>query len=254
MRYQKALIAGGAAMFAIAISGLAVGAKSIQPMAATKTRAAQLAERLDQTVKEALAKGCADQNGAAQNPQCADSRERVSRLNDEAAQADDELKARPPALRATAEKNIRKFRGRDGLAVNYLATSSNPYRDDGARIETYVDDEANEYWIDPGDDHLVQVGPHAGGDQAPHKVGPENRLPVSELRQQALRLIEAADPVFAARRSSLHPLEDNKGKQVYFFRWDDFSAPLKESEMPPFIQVGLYADGRLASFTDTLNK
>ena len=48
--------------------------------------------------------------------------------------------------------------------------------------------------------------------------------------------------------------EDNRDRQVYFFRWDDFSAPLRESELPPFVQVALYADGQLASYTDTLSR
>jgi len=254
MRYQKALVVSGAAVFIIAASALAVAAQSNQPMAATKTKAKQLNERLDQAIKEELDKGCVQKDEAGGRRPCGDSKARIDGLHDEAARADDDQKARPEALRGSAVANIKKFRGRDDLAVTYQATSANPYRDDGAVIETYVDNDAYEYWIDPSNDRLVQMGPAARADQAPHKVRPEDRLPVSGLRDQAVRLIETADPGFAARRSSLHPLEDNKGKQVYFFRWDDFSAPVKESEMPPFIQVGLYADGRLASYTDTLNK
>ncbi len=254
MRYQKALLVSGAAVFIIAASALAVAAQSFEPMAATRSRTKQLNDRLDQAIKEELAKDCVPGDEAGGGGPCAASRARIDGLHDEAARADDELKARPAPLRETAVKNIKKFRGRNDLAVTYQATSANPYRDDGAVIEAYVDDDAYEYWIDPSNDRLVQVGPHARPDQAPHKVGPENRLPVSSLRDQAVSLIAAVYPGFAARRSSLHPLEDNKAKQVYFFRWDDFAAPVKESEMPPFIQVGLYADGRLASFTDTLNK
>lgn len=59
-------------------------------------------------------------------------------------------------------------------------------------------------------------------------------------------------PGFSGRKSSYHPLEDNKDKELYFFRWDDFSQPAKESEMPPFVQVGLDAEGGIVSFTDTL--
>ncbi len=253
MRYQKALLVSGAAVFIVAASALAVAAQSFQPMAASRSKSKQLNERLDQAIREETTKGC----GGGQNDNggpCGGPKGAIDGLHDEAARADDELRARPAPLRETAVKNIKKFRGRDDLAVTYQTTSANPYRDDGAVIETYVDDDAYEYWIDPSHDRLVQMGPAARADQAPYKVRPEDRLPVSGLRDQALRLIEAADPGFAARRSSLHPLEDNKAKQVYFFRWDDFSAPVKESEMPPFIQVGLYADGRLASFTDTLNK
>jgi hypothetical protein len=81
---------------------------------------------------------------------------------------------------------------------------------------------------------------------------PAARLAVAELRRRAVALatLELAD--FPTRRPGLHPLEDNKDREVYFFRWDDFSQPVKETELPPFLQVGLHADGRLASFTNTL--
>jgi len=154
---------------------------------------------------------------------------------------------------AAAVSAIRKFRGRDDLTVNYGSTAADPYKDDGSTIEIYVDDESYEYWFDPAHGVLVQMGPRAGSDTQAHKIGPEGRLPVADLRAQAVALIEAAVPGFAARRNSLHPLEDNKDRQIYFFRWDDFSAPLKDSQLPPFVQVGLRADGRLASFTNTLN-
>ena len=61
-------------------------------------------------------------------------------------------------------------------------------------------------------------------------------------------------PGFADKKNSLHPLEDNRRGEVYFFRWDDFSGPLSESEMPPFVQVALYADGAIAGYTDTLTR
>lgn len=67
-------------------------------------------------------------------------------------------------------------------------------------------------------------------------------------------VVSAQLPDFAARRSSLHPLEDHKDRELYFFRWDDFSQPAKESELPPFVQVGIRADGTVVSFTNTLSR
>lgn len=254
MRYPQALIISGGVILVIAASALAVAAQTIRPMASTRDKARQLNERLDRMIEETLDAGCSEHDEGDDRPTCRESRARIDELHDQAARNDDELRARPAELRAGAVNSIKKFRGRDDLAVTYRSTSPNPYRDDGSVIETYVDDQAYEYWIDPSHDRLVQMGPHAGADQAPHQVRPENRLPVSTLRAQALSLIEAAVPEFPGRRSSLHPLEDNKGKRVYFFRWDDFSSPLKGSELPPFVQVGIYADGHLASYTNTLNK
>ena len=163
-------------------------------------------------------------------------------------------RAEQASRRQAAAAGIRRFRGRDDLAVSFQSTSSNPYKDDGSKIDIYADNESNEYWVDPQDGALVQMGPQARADQKARKVGPDDRLPVADLRDKALTLAEAVRPGFGARRSSLHPLEDNKDRQIYFFRWDDFSAPLKESELPPFIQIGLSADGRLVSLTNTLNK
>ena len=50
----------------------------------------------------------------------------------------------------------------------------------------------------------------------------------------------------------MHPLEDNRNREIYFFRFDDSRVKVSESELPPFIQVGLRADGELVSATNTL--
>lgn len=163
--------------------------------------------------------------------------------------------ARRPELRAGAIARIRAFRGEEGLAVTYRCTAPNPYKDDDAKkVEIYADDRGNEYWIDPADDLLVQAGPSARLHPTPRKTRPEARLAVSELRAKAVSVVEANVEGFAAKRSGYHPLEDNRNRETYFFRWDDFSQPAKESELPPFVQVGIYADGTVASFTNTLRR
>lgn len=252
MRFKKALLLSGAAMLLIGATALAASQPQ-SPMVPSPAKVKQLVARLNDVVRQELAGGCLQDDGRGNKKFCGDSRKKVAAAHAEAAEADDRLRSRPAELRGGAEGNIRRFRGRNDLALTYQATSSNPYRDDGAVIETYVDDETNEYWIDPATDLLVQMGPAASADPAPHKTRPEDRLPVADLRNAALALLEANVPSFAGRRSSLHPLEDNKNREIYFFRWDDFSSPLKESELPPFVQAAFYADGRLASFTDTLN-
>jgi len=254
MRYPKLRIALIAAAAVIGASALAIAARAGKLMPATPKDADEQVRRLDQTIDRELRDGCVEADEKGRGKFCGRSAENVAAAHDEAARTQDALRARPAELRETAVKNIRRFRGRDELRLDYRATSSNPYRDDESLIETYVDDEGNEYWIDPAGDSLVQMGPGAGADQTPHKIGSEARLPVAELRRRALELAEAAWPGFNSKLSSLHPLEDNKDRQIYFFRWDDFSAPLKDSELPPFLQVALRADGRLVSFTDTLRR
>jgi hypothetical protein len=151
-------------------------------------------------------------------------------------------------------ESLRKFRAGAETAFEYQATFLNPYFDDGSLIEVYADDHGYEYWIDPASDLVVQVGPGAGERAASHSPRQADRLPVAELRARAVAALEANVPGFAGRKSSLHPLEDNRRREIYFFRWDDFSGPVKDGELPPFVQVGIWADGVLASFTNTLRK
>lgn len=161
---------------------------------------------------------------------------------------------RPPEARERALAAIRRFVGKDGLPLTFVDVGDDPYRDDGSLIETYADADGNEYWVDPRRDALVQMGPGARRDPPTHATRPEDRLPVARLREIAVEMIVRQWPDFTARKSSLHPLEDNRRREIYFFRWDDFSQPVRESELPPFIQAALGADGRLVSFTDTLNR
>jgi hypothetical protein len=180
--------------------------------------------------------------------------------NDAEAQAaeapeDDEPAERGMEERANAVGVIRRFRGDEFLILTYLRTSPNPYRDDDAQvIEIYADDRGFEYWIDPQGDVLVQAGPSARVHPTPRKTRDADRRSVGELRAAAVALVTTQVDDFAAKRSGFHPLEDNRARETFFFRWDDFSQPAKESELPPFVQVGLHADGTLASYTNTLRR
>ncbi len=252
MRYSKIIAACGALAVIAGASTLAVTAQAMKHMAPAPKSIKQLISDLDDAIRRELGSGCVETDAQGGKKLCGASKEKIDKLHDETAREIDGRRARLPGVREGAVRAIKKFRGLDQLAIAYNSTSPNPYRDDESVIESYVDDQGNEYWVDPSADRLVQMGPNAGGDQAPHQVGQADRLPVKDLRERAISLADGAVDGFAARRSSLHPLEDNKDKQIYFFRWDDFSAPLKESELPPFVQVALYADGALASFTNTL--
>jgi len=145
------------------------------------------------------------------------------------------------------------------LDLKFVTESGNPYKDDESRIQIYQDEKQGiEVWtnaplsFNDGSDEsakLVQIGPTAGTPTAGHKTGKPGMA--KELRSQAVAIIEKVG-IDQARRSSLHPLEDNRKGIMYFFRWDDFTKPIRESELTPFIQVALYADGSLAGYTNTL--
>lgn len=168
----------------------------------------------------------------------------------------DEPSARPEKDRVLAYQAIIDFIGGDPFntpAPTYQRTSPNPYRDDDSHlVEIYQDENGFEYWVNTADDSLVQAGPSARLRPEPRQTKPEDRLPVSLLREKAVAMVTRVIKDFPERRSSFHPLEDNRKRETYFFRWDDFSFPAPESELPPFVQVGLHADGTLASFVNTM--
>lgn len=253
MRSPKILFA----LVAFAVAGTAAAALTAhaerrkEPVSDTIR---ELFADLDAATRRELADGCTEDDGAGGRRLCGDSKTKIDAMHDDAAKAADDAVARPPEARAAAIGAIRAFRKNDRMAVTYRSTSPNPYKEGEEKIEIYADDQGFEYWIDPARDAVVQAGPGASLHPSPRKARPDARLPVAELRARATSLIEAQLPGFGKRKSSLHPLEDHKDKEIYFFRWDDFSQPAKESEMPPFVQAAFYADGTLASFTDTLSR
>lgn len=157
---------------------------------------------------------------------------------------------------ATSGKNkahvatIRAFRDSATLKVVYLATAKNPYRDH-ADIDIYDDENGFEYWIDAAAGTLVQAGPRAGLPAAPLTPNAKpDALVLGALRDKAVALVTGQVPSFTARRSEFHTFEDNRRNAIFFFRWEETG--IHEFDLPPFLQVGLHADGRLACFTNTL--
>ena len=154
--------------------------------------------------------------------------------------------------RMRAAETAVRLTDRTDLKLSCLGTMPNPYRDDESLLDTYADDAGNEYWFCSATGTLIQMAPRESPDPQAYAPGPAGILPVKELRERAVTLAGALVPHFLERRSSLHPLEDNRRRRIYYFRWDDFNAPLRESELPPFLQVALTAAGQLIGFTNTL--
>jgi hypothetical protein len=117
----------------------------------------------------------------------------------------------------------------------------NPYKD-GLDIITVRISGLQEAWLDSKTGRIVQFGPAAVS-------APSERKTVAELRAIA-RAIAAATVGDLTR---LHPMEDNRRKETFYFRWDDFTSAVSEDELPPFFQVALNADGSLVGLTDTVN-
>lgn len=236
----------------VAAGATATAVSAERRMVPVSTTAKEILSGLEASSRRDAETGCLEDDGHGGKRLCGDAANRLKESHDAAVNAIDALTARPKEKRTAAVARIRSFRKNAALGVEYRSTGPNPYADDETRrIETYVDDNDLEYWIDPANDALVQVGPGPDRHPTPPAAG-QDRLSVSELRAKAETIVAGEIADFPARKPSLHPLEDNKGKHVYFFRWDDFSTPIKESGMPPFVQVALYADGSLASYTNTL--
>ena len=252
MRYTKTAVVITAVLTLVGTSALAVTAATTTPMVHIGSTIQALVADLDQKVRQELATGCVERDAQGRATLCGASRQAVDGLHDRIAGLVAEERGRPAAEREDGKNAIRAFAGKKSLPLIYTSTVTNPYTDGGALIETYVDDQGNEYWINPANNMVVQVGAYENSRTAPLKRDTLSRQPVQELRKAALAIVEREVPGFKLKRQSFVPLEDNKEGQVYFFRWDDFSHPAKESEMPPFIQVGLSADGSLVSYTNTL--
>lgn len=251
MRSTKTLLA----LAVLTVAGAAATAVSAERrMVPVSTTAKEMLSSLDAASRREAEDGCTEDDGRGGKRLCGDSAGRAEAMHDDVVDAIDAFGARPKEKRDGAVARVRSFRKNPALRIDYRSTGPNPYADDESRrIETYVDDHDFEYWIDPANDVLVQVGPGPDWHPAAPKAGTE-RLSVAELRARAEAYALAEIPDFAERKPSFHPLEDNKAKQTYFFRWDDFSTPVKESGMPPFVQVALNADGSLASYTNTLTR
>ena len=146
---------------------------------------------------------------------------------------------------------IRSFRDDATLKAQYTATTANPYQDD-CDIDIYDDEHGFEYWINPAVGRLIQAGPRAGLRPEAPAPGAGERLSVARLRELAVDLATRQVPDFVGRLSTFHPFEDNRQRQIYFFRWELGGG--EAFDIPPFVQVGLHADGRLACFTNTLTE
>jgi hypothetical protein len=154
----------------------------------------------------------------------------------------------PPERARDALSRIRGLRGDPALRITHVAVA-----DDGL-TEKYADDQGYDYRVRRADGALVEVDRDEDIHSKARPARPEARLPVVELRRMAMAIVEKQRPAFEQERSSYHPFEGNRDRELYLFRWEDFSRPLAESRTPPFVQVGLYADGLLASYADTLGQ
>jgi len=143
---------------------------------------------------------------------------------------------------ATSRPNLRlTFRRVDGLA-------NAPW----VEAAFYTDESGVEYAIGIEPPILAGITPNF---PTHPQIPAEQTKSVDELRAIAEQFALAHSPRLAELKSALLYEEGNKG-DIYFFRWDYRNKDWSGTDwamMPPFLQVGVLADGQVAIYINTLD-
>lgn len=122
----------------------------------------------------------------------------------------------------------------------------------GRNAALYVDDTGTQYYVDLKTGRLVQFESNF----PTHPNIPVNeKKSIEELRTIAEQFALTNSPHLPVLRSSLLYEEGGKG-DFYFFRWDYRNKDWSGTDwmmMPPFLQVGLLANGDIATYINTLD-
>lgn len=153
----------------------------------------------------------------------------------------------PDAVPARVRRAVELIRP-DSDGLRHVASGGS----DRASHDVYEDSRGYVYRFDRADERLVAVDRRADPDPKARQASAAARLPVAELRNLAVALIASQRPEFGRSRAGYHPLEGNRRRDLYLFRWEDCSGPLAESDEPPFVEAALDCDGTLARYADTL--
>jgi hypothetical protein len=122
----------------------------------------------------------------------------------------------------------------------------------GRSTSIYTDATGTRYYVDLQTGRLAQIEPNL----LTHPDIPDTeRKPIEELRSLAERFALANSPHLQTSINELLYEQGNKG-DIYFFRWDWRNRDWSGTDwrmMPPFLQVGLLADGRVIIYLNTLD-
>jgi hypothetical protein len=116
----------------------------------------------------------------------------------------------------------------------------------------YTDEAGAQYWV------AIDAGRLAGIDPSPAsrvEVPAMEVKSIDAVRPIAEKFAANASPRYSELKNDLLYEEGSKG-DIYFFRWDtrdkDWSGT-DWARMPPFLQIGMSADGRLVTYINTLD-
>lgn len=146
---------------------------------------------------------------------------------------------------------IREVVGKPDLRLTFQ-TIQGAANAPGRNAALYVDDTGTRYYVDLETARLVQIEPNF----PTHPSIPDNeKKSIEELRAIAGQFALANSPHLQELKSILLYEENSKG-DFYFFRWDYRNKDWSRTDwliMPPFLQVGLLANGDIVIYINTLD-
>jgi DNA-binding CsgD family transcriptional regulator len=161
----------------------------------------------------------------------------------------------PPQLTMKEQENfmeqIRKTLGDLNLGLTFQGVQ-NLANAGGIKAAIFVDEAGNQYSVAIDAGRLAGIDPPLG----PHINVPALEVtPIADLRGQAEKFAADSSLRFTGLKDQLQYEESSKG-DIYFFRWDyrgkDW-AGTSWAMMPPFLQIGMSADGKLVTYINTLD-
>jgi DNA-binding CsgD family transcriptional regulator len=145
---------------------------------------------------------------------------------------------------------IRQVTGKADLSLNFQGIerlANTP----GLEAAVYMNDTGTRrYWVEVGSGHLAQIDPVVR-----EVVAAFEAKSVDELRAIAEQFALANSERLAGLLPALLYEEGGKGS-IYSFRWDYSSKDWSGTDwamMPPFLQVGILANGEIATYINTLD-
>jgi DNA-binding CsgD family transcriptional regulator len=114
----------------------------------------------------------------------------------------------------------------------------------------YTDNIGTKYWVAIEGGRLAQIEPP----YAPEVPAMEVKS-IDEVRPMAEKFAQDNSPLYVQLKSKLTYEEGNKG-DIYFFTWSYRNKDWTGTDwmmMPPFLQIGMSADGKITTYINTLD-
>ncbi len=146
---------------------------------------------------------------------------------------------------AAAQHFVEQVGGDDTLPITFVSIERTPYRT--GRVYRLASAEQT-FAVNVNTGAMVEYGPSTTTNSATIDTTLPRKT-VDELEAIARQLIDAQK--LGIDLNQFTPHHSDKEGLVYFFRWEDESRMI--NGMPVFMQVGLSAGGKIASYTNTVS-